>query len=32
VITIVGMRLGRDPKPDEDLHLLHNGNTQESRA
>jgi MFS family permease len=32
VITIVGMRLGRDPQPEEDLRLLHNGNAQASHA
>lgn len=32
VITIVGMRLGRDPQPEADLRLLHTDNAQGSHA
>jgi MFS family permease len=32
VVTIVGMRLGRDPQPEADLQLLHTGQAGESRA
>jgi hypothetical protein len=32
IVTIVGLALGRDPQPEEDLRLLHNDNAQGSPA
>ena len=32
VVTIVGMRLGRDPQPEADLRLLHSDNAKGSHA
>jgi hypothetical protein len=32
VVTIVGMRLGRDPQPEEDVRLLQDGSARESHA
>nr|MDQ5862679.1 MFS transporter [Actinomycetota bacterium] len=32
IVTIVGLALGRNPQPEEDLRLLHSDGAQESRA
>ncbi|QHK20915.1 MFS transporter [Pseudarthrobacter psychrotolerans] len=32
IVTIVGLALGRNPQPEEDLRLLHNDGAQESHA